>query len=162
MIPTREHSVSIFTCANGGDAMRRFKLLLVAGVVCLLFGFALQGQAQSSAEPDSPVATGGVAASSQAVVPRLMKFTGTLRDAAGKPISGPVDVTFVLYAAESGGDPLWFETQSVQADEQGRYTALLGAMHTEGLPVELFASGEAHWLGVQVGREAEQKPRVLL
>ena len=91
-----------------------------------------------------------------------MKFSGVLRDATGKPISGPVEVTFALYAADAGGDPLWFETQSVQADEQGRYTSLIGVMHAEGLPIELFTSGEARWLGVEVSNEPEQKPRVLL
>ena len=50
----------------------------------------------------------------------------------------------------------------MQADELGRYTALLGAMHTEGLPIDLFTSGEVRWLGIQVGLEAEQQPRVLL
>jgi hypothetical protein len=90
-----------------------------------------------------------------------MKFSGLLHDATGKPLSGAVDVTFALYNAEAGGGPMWFETQTVQADELGRYTALLGAMHPDGLPVDLFASGEVRWLGIQVGLEAEQ-PRVLL
>jgi hypothetical protein len=91
-----------------------------------------------------------------------MKFGGVLRDLAGKPLTGTVDVTFSLYSTEAGGSALWFETQSVQADELGRYTALVGAMHADGLPVELFASGEVRWLGIQVGSETEQQPRVLL
>jgi hypothetical protein len=91
-----------------------------------------------------------------------MKFSGALRDSEGKPATGMVDINFSLYASEAGGDPLWFETQSVQADELGRYTVLLGAMHTEGLPIELFTSGEARWLGIRVGLAAEQEPRVLL
>jgi hypothetical protein len=113
-------------------------------------------------EPDSPTSTSSLAASPQAVVPRLMKFSGALHDAAGKAIAGAVDVTFSLYSVEAGGNALWFETQSVQADELGRYTALLGAMHADGLPVDLFTSGEVRWLGIQVGAEAEQQPRVLL
>jgi hypothetical protein len=80
----------------------------------------------------------------------------------GKPVTGAVDVTFSLYNTEAGGEPLWFETQTVQADDLGRYTALLGAMHTDGLPLDLFTSGEVRWLGIQVGTEAEQQPRVLL
>jgi hypothetical protein len=35
-------------------------------------------------------------------------------------------------------------------------------MHADGLPVDLFTSGEVRWLGIQVGTEAEQQPRVLL
>ncbi|HZE14352.1 MAG TPA: hypothetical protein VE197_00835, partial [Mycobacterium sp.] len=94
-------------------------------------------------------------------MPRLIKFSGILKDLAGKPLTGPVDVTFALYAQQAGGTPLWFETQTVQADSLGQYTVLLGAMHTAGVPIESFASGEAHWLGVQVGNLPEQ-PRVLL
>ncbi|HEV2351708.1 MAG TPA: hypothetical protein VG028_17895 [Terriglobia bacterium] len=145
--------------------------------VCLLFAGGVYGQSEKTAgvrpadaaatvsslvEPDSSAASSGVTTSSQAVVPRLMKFSGVLRDAAGKPLSGTVDVTFSLYNIEAGGNPLWFETQSVQADELGRYTALLGAMHADGLPIDLFTSGEVRWLGIQVGSEAEQQPRVLL
>jgi hypothetical protein len=145
--------------------------------VCLLFAVGVYGQTQrprgnqssdpsatvsGPVEPDSPTSSSTVAPSSQAVVPRLMKFGGVLHDAVGKPLAGAVDVTFSLYSTEAGGEPLWFETQSVQADELGRYTTLLGAMHTDGLPIDLFTSGEAHWLGIQVGLEAELQPRVLL
>ncbi len=97
----------------------------------------------------------------QPVVPRLVKFNAALRDPAGKPVTGPVDVTFSLYREEAGGTPLWFETQTIEADAEGRYTVLLGAMHADGLPMDLFATGEARWLAVQVGREPEQA-RVLL
>jgi len=145
--------------------------------VCLLFAEGMIGQTQNSigtqpadpnskqlrtAEPDSATTGSSVGAEQQAVVPRLMKFNGALHDAAGKPLTGPVDVTFSFYSTEAGGDALWFETQSVQADELGRYTALLGAMHSDGLPAAMFTSGEVRWLGIQVGHEPDQQPRVLL
>ncbi len=98
---------------------------------------------------------------SNAAVPRLIKFSGTLRNLAGKAIAGPVDVTFSLYTDEAGGAPLWFEAQTVQADSLGRYTILLGAMTPQGIPIELFTAGAAHWLGVMVQGLPEQ-PRVLL
>ena len=101
----------------------------------------------SAAEPESPAAA-STAAAAQEAVPRLIKFNGVLRDLAGKPISGPVDVTFSLYPGEAGGNALWFETQTVQADSLGNYTVLLGAMSATGVPMEIFTSGEAHWLGV--------------
>jgi hypothetical protein len=53
------------------------------------------------------------------------------------------------------------ETQNVELDENGIYTVLLGSSSNEGLPLDLFASGEARWLGLQVQGQAEQ-PRVLL
>ena len=145
--------------------MNRNRLWAWGTAMSLLAALSLQAQ-QSDSQSSSPETTSAsVSSSSQAnagAVPRLMKFNGVLRDVTGKPISGPVDVTFALYATDSGGDPLWFETQSVEADEQGRYSALVGVMHSEGLPMDLFTTGEARWLGVQVANEVEQKPRVLL
>jgi hypothetical protein len=70
-------------------------------------------------------------------------------------------VTFALYRDQDGGAPLWLETQNVSMDSSGRYTVSLGTTKADGLPVELFASGEARWLGVQPDGQAEQ-PRVLL
>src|SRR5438034_11273258 len=165
--------------------MKHITHSVVAVDLCLLFAVGVSGQTQRPTgirpvdasptasrpvEPDSPgtnsstVVAGPQAkgASPGTIVPRWMKFSGVLHDAAGNPLTGAVDVTFSLYGTEAGGSPLWFETQSVQADELGRYTALLGAMHSEGLPMDLFTSGEVRWLGIQVGLEAEQQPRALL
>jgi hypothetical protein len=40
-------------------------------------------------------------------VPRLVKYSGTLADAAGKPLTGTLGVTFSLYADQEGGAPIW-------------------------------------------------------
>jgi hypothetical protein len=53
------------------------------------------------------------------------------------------------------------ETQNVTADATGHYTVQLGSTKPEGVPMELFTSGEARWLGVQASGQKEQ-PRVLL
>jgi hypothetical protein len=53
------------------------------------------------------------------------------------------------------------ETQNVTPDKDGRYAVMLGASTSAGLPTDLFASGEARWLGVQAQGQPEQ-PRVLL
>jgi hypothetical protein len=95
------------------------------------------------------------------IVPTLVKFSGSLTDIDGKPLSGTVGVTFLLYKDEQGGAPLWMETQNVAPDKGGHYTAVLGSTTSQGLPTDLFASGEARWLGVQAEGQAEQ-PRVLL
>jgi hypothetical protein len=94
-------------------------------------------------------------------VPHLTPFSGTVVDSDGHPRSGITGITFALYKEQTGGVPLWLETQNVAADNDGHYTASLGATKAEGLPVELFTSGEARWLGVQPDGQAEQ-PRVLL
>jgi hypothetical protein len=106
------------------------------------------------------VATAQPAARTTTAVPRLVKFSGTLTDGAGKALSGVVGVTFALYADQEGGSPIWMETQNVQADGSGEYTALLGATRNEGIPAEVFGTGQ-RWLGVQTQGEAE-RPRVLM
>jgi hypothetical protein len=110
--------------------------------------------------PDSPN-QGAASSASAAEVPRLIKFSGTLLDAQDRPLAGPVGVTFALHAQQTGGAALWLETQNVKPDASGAYVVLLGANSANGVPAELFASGEARWLEVQVERQAEQ-PRVLL
>ena len=98
----------------------------------------------------------------QTAVPGLVTFSGALRDAKGHPLQGVVGVTFSLYKEQQGGAPLWTENQNAQLDDQGRYLVLLGATHASGLPIDLFASGEPRWLGVQAQLPEEQEqPRVV-
>jgi hypothetical protein len=108
----------------------------------------------SGQQPQKTVPTAGI-------VPRLVRFAGSVKGGGGKPQSDVAGITFSLYTEEEGGAALWMETQNVQLDASGRYRVLLGATQPDGLPAELFSSGEARWLGVQVGSEPEQ-PRVLL
>jgi hypothetical protein len=96
-----------------------------------------------------------------AVVPRLVNFSGKAVDGQGKVHSGVTGVTFAIYKDQDGGSPLWLESQNVQADAKGNYTAQLGATKPDGLPLDLFTSGEARWLGVTVNGGQEQ-PRILL
>jgi hypothetical protein len=92
---------------------------------------------------------------------RVVTYSGILKYDSGMPRVGIVGLTLSLYAEQEGGDPLWRESQTVQTDEEGRYTVLLGATDEEGLPLEFFSSGRAQWLGLQVQGEEEQA-RVLL
>jgi hypothetical protein len=103
----------------------------------------------------------GWAQQASAVVPRLVQFGGNLTDVSGKALTGTVGVTFSFYNDQQGGTPLWFETQNVVAGRNGYYSVQLGSTKPDGLPTELFSSGEARWLGVQPEGQAEQ-PRVLL
>jgi len=114
-------------------------------------------------EESSPVATGQEAAvsASSAIVPRLIRVTGTLPESAGKPSSGVISINFALYKEQNSTDPLWQETQNVRLDFAGHYSLLLGATKEEGLPLDVFSSGEAHWLGIQPEGQTEQ-PRILL
>jgi hypothetical protein len=114
--------------------------------LCLLV--SLFASAQQSSTPTST--------SAQAVVPRLIRFSGTLKDA-----TGTVGITFSLHKNQQDSAALWIETQNVQLDASGKYTVLLGVTKAEGIPAELFTSGEAQWLGIAVQGKPEQ-PRVLL
>lgn len=94
------------------------------------------------------------------VVPQLISFSATANVPDGKPLTGLIGITFALYKDQEGGAPLWLETQNVQLDSHGHYTVQLGQVNT--LPAELFASGEARWLGVQVEGQLEQARTLLL
>lgn len=96
-----------------------------------------------------------------AVVPNVINYSGVLTDLNGKPLTGIQGVTFLLYANQQGGAPLWLETQNITPAENGQYSATLGATTSQGLPADIFSSGQARWLAVQIANQAEQ-PRVLL
>ncbi|HEY3383345.1 MAG TPA: hypothetical protein VGK32_16355 [Vicinamibacterales bacterium] len=93
--------------------------------------------------------------------PRLVRFSGVVRDAQGVTHSGAATLTFAIYAEAEGGTPLWSEAQALTLDADGRYAVVLGATRPEGLPLDIFASGEARWLGVHAEGVANA-PRVLL
>jgi hypothetical protein len=58
---------------------------------------------------------------------------------------------------------LWQEVQNVQIDQAGHYEVMLGATGSDGIPMELFTTGEPRWLGVQVLLPGtEEEPRVLM
>jgi len=94
-------------------------------------------------------------------VPPLIRYSGIAKGSDGKPLSGEVNISFLLYSQEEGGSPLWVESQSVPLDSAGHYQVQLGAASVNGIPLELFANGDARWLDIEVAGQAPQ-PRVLL
>jgi hypothetical protein len=121
----------------------------------------------------APPQDGPVVDKSASAVPRLLTLNGVLRREQGKaPGEGEapgerkpghplVGILFALYEEQEGGAPLWQEVQNVHLDAQGRYSVLLGSTQPEGLPSDIFTTGQARWLGIQVEGEKEQ-PRILL
>jgi hypothetical protein len=96
-------------------------------------------------------------------VPHFIKLTGLMKSIAGVPHPGIVAVKFVIYDAPTNGNALWQEVQNVPLDIQGHYELMLGATAHEGVPTELFTSGESRWLGVQaLSPGSEEEPRVLM
>jgi hypothetical protein len=128
------------------------KCAMHAGVVCLMLSM---GYAQAAAQQTAPANSGA------AVVPQLVNYSGVATNAQGKAISGIAGVSFAIYSEQYEGSPLWLETQNVQADSRGNFTAQLGAATSGGVPLQLFSSGQARWLGVRVDG-GEEQPRVLL
>ncbi len=127
--------------------LRSFKSVLI--VATLLLAMSPLGRTQNTAN------------NSAVTVPHLIKFGGAIKDEKGAPKTGVVGITFAFYKDQQGGAPLWLETQNLQADANGRYTVMLGATDSNGLPMEFFSSNEARWVGVQPQGQNEQ-PRVLL
>ena len=136
--------------------MNRMKWCLLIGIACLLFVGVAQAQEPVSTTPSLST-------------PRWVQFSGVLKDSGGQPLTGLQGLTFALYGAQEGGSALWLETQNVALDAEGRYAVLLGSTQSEGLPLELFSSNEARWLGVQASQSRDsdgavlpEQPRVLL
>lgn len=126
-------------------------------LVCLVCEFCL-----SQSRPDTQPQPSTSKASASDTVPRLIRFSGTMGDGSGTPKSGAVNMTFTLYDSQSGATVLWSERQTVQCNDEGHYIVLLGSTKPEGLPVELFASRQARWLGVTPEGEATEHERVQL
>lgn len=122
---------------------RSFLLAAAATVLTVAVGFAQDALTSSTVS----------------VVPHVIKYSGTLPQAPSA--ASVVEVKFALYATQSGGEPLWTETQQVALDPQSHYAVLLGAATPDGLPDALFSSGAAQWLGVTLSGQPEA-PRSLL
>ena len=117
----------------------------------------------SSAFPQTATVTkpAPIAATAPTVVPALVPYSAIAEGGDGKPLAGEVSMTFLLFKDESGGEPLWTETQIIPIDATGRYNAQLGASSPSGLPLETFSTGTARWLEVQITGQKPQ-PRTLL
>ena len=124
--------------------MKPIYTIIALCMLFLLFSTAMMAQ-QAVATADQVI-----------TVPNLIRFAGTVKDANGLPRVGTLEIKFGLYASKEGGDQLWNESQVVTTDEQGGYAVYLGASEKEGIPLALFSTEKARWLGVQVQGEEEQ------
>ena len=123
--------------------MRHAALRVCLALLCLVV------VRSASAQSSSPGATTSV--------PRIVRVTGVFVPANGMPPAPVETITLAIYGEESGGAPLWQETQYVTIDSAGRYTVLLGATQPDGLPLDIFASGDARWIGRRFERAGEQE-----
>ncbi len=89
-----------------------------------------------------------------AQVPHLVRYQGFLKDSQGAPLDGPYTLTFRLYAAETGGTPVWTEPQSVSMSG-GNFSVLLGSV----ISLDSMDWSQPRWLSIQVESSAELSPR---
>jgi len=90
-----------------------------------------------------------LAAPASAQVPHLLGYQGRLLRADGTAASGTAQVDFLVYAADTGGVPLWQEVQTLGLSD-GYYSTFLGLV---SVPSESLFDGSARWLEVRIGSE---------
>ncbi|MCP4549795.1 MAG: hypothetical protein GY835_25350 [bacterium] len=94
---------------------------------------------------------------SEAGIPKTMSYQGVLKETDNSIVAdGDYDFTFTLYDVETGGDPLWQESQNLTVTK-GIFNAILGSIVPLNLPFH-----RAYWLGMSVGADPELVPRVAL
>jgi hypothetical protein len=96
----------------------------------------------------------------ESVVPDTVVYKGLLTDQpTGDPVAdGNYTLVFSLYDVETGGSPLWQETQEM-AVEDGLFRVALGS--NESLNASLF-DGSVLYVGVKVEGDTEMTPRQYL
>jgi len=125
-----------------------FTLLAIGGLVWAQAVGAVPGAAPAG--PDA-ASTGTVA------------YQGRLANPAGAPLTGTYGMIFRLYAASTGGAPLWEEQwtgpNSVQVSD-GLFNVMLGSL--AAIPQNVVTGNSSLWLGITVGSDDEMTPRVQL
>jgi hypothetical protein len=130
--------------------MKRTMLSLMLLLACRLPIF---GQILDGGQANHPT--------TKSSVPLLVRFSGTLLELTGATSSGQQNVTFSLYGQQTGGAPLWAETQTVLPDKDGNVAVLLGAASSLGIPASIFASGLPRWVGM-TPNDGMERSRVVL
>ncbi|MGC9346778.1 MAG: hypothetical protein ACP5JG_01460 [Anaerolineae bacterium] len=139
--------------------VRRISRSLAFALILALL--SITGIARAQPPLQSPEEPGDAAESeplSVAVaVSPLLQYQGRLTNPdTGEPVNdGIYEMSFRLYDVESGGSPLWQETKDVPV-QGGVFATALG--DTAMLDHGLF-NGQALWLGIKVGADAEATPR---
>lgn len=93
----------------------------------------------------------------EAAVPKLLTYTGVLKNDSGNFLSGNYAMTFKLYNVTAGGTALWTESHSSVSVSTGKFSAELGSVTALTLDFDT-----QYYLGVSVGGDAEMTPRVKL
>jgi len=128
---------------NGGT------LLLIAILIFIQNVWA--GQSLRNLTAESAASTGTIA------------YQGRLADSAGNPLTSTLNMSFRLYAASSGGTPLWTEqwtgSNGVKVSD-GLFNVMLGSLTP--IAQSVITGNSNLFLGITVGTDDEMTPRVQL
>ena len=97
-----------------------------------------------------------LAFSVQAQIPEKMTFQGVLADSSG-PLTGTHTLGFKIYESPTGGSPLWEESQTVNLDQYGSFSVILGSENPLNIPFD-----RPYFIGVSVDNGDEMSPRLQL
>lgn len=86
-----------------------------------------------------------------AQVPQTLSYQSYLTDADGVPVDTTVGLTFALYDADEGGEPLWTEAQNAVAVSGGVLSTTLGKVES----LEAVAFDRPLWLEITFGVNGE-------
>ena len=148
---------------------RVFRIGCLVTLVWIAASTGLHAQSASATAPAVQTASGeapAVQLTSQTPavltpVPRVIWFNGAFRPTNKLPVARVETVTVAVYREREGGDAVWQETQIVTMEADGRYSLLMGSTSSDGMPLEVFTSGEPRWIGITVNRPGEtEQPRV--
>jgi hypothetical protein len=136
---------------------RTMRMWIIVVISLILLGIARGAGANSTREGATPPVQGGNGPEASVAVAPLLQYQARLTNpSTGQSVAdGSYSVVFSLYSAASGGSPVWTETKSV-AVANGLFNTALG--DATALSPALF-NGQALWLGVKVGSDAESTPR---
>lgn len=98
----------------------------------------------------------GLSLNTQAEIPKLINYQGKLTTAEGTCVDTTFLMQFSIYSDNTGGDPLWTETQPSVRVKDGIFNVLLGSV--DSIPQSVF-TGDIRYLGVKVGDDPEMTPR---
>ncbi len=120
------------------SARRIVLAILVASALLLAVGIGPGVAHPARALPESSAGAAGT----------TIPYAGRLNDQAGQPVAeGAYDFTFALYAAETGGEPLWSEVQTGVPVARGEFRTTLGSVAP--IPAAVLSS-RTLWLAVSV------------
>jgi hypothetical protein len=133
-------------CSKIDARAERFLGFRVAAALPSIAAWALAAAlpflAAAAPRPAAAQESGSLRAPQPAAVLNVVRWTGSLPEAAGRTIQ----VQFAIFEDQAGGLALWRETQTVEIGADGRYSVLLGATSAEGMPAALFQAGVARWI----------------